>query len=167
MASDFTNVNMAYTYQPDTLTTLTAWTTMLDVISTQVIPEFALFGMDAGMFSLREWPSTDIQFLYDEELPMQSTSNGGAAPGAATVPVATGEGQFFRVGDIVAAQAPTTEIVKEQMRVTAITVDDLTVVQAPATVPPLAGRLEVQALFEAGATPVATLCLRARARRRR
>lgn len=69
--------------------------------------------------------ATQVYWLEDELRPRRSTCNGGATNVATTVNVATGEGQYFRAGDVVRCERS-----GENLYVTAVVTDALTVTRS-------------------------------------
>lgn len=69
--------------------------------------------------------SNQVWWLEDELRPRKSTCNGGATNVATTVNVATGEGQYFRAGDVVRCGRT-----GENLYVTSVSTDALTVTRS-------------------------------------
>jgi hypothetical protein len=66
--------------------------------------------------------STKVEWLEDQLFPRLSSQSGGATDSDATIAVATGEGQYFRAGDVVRNQRT-----GEAIKVVSVTTDTLTV----------------------------------------
>lgn len=115
-----------------TRTTLTDTTNQKRSISDAIFmidwtkaPLLRLFGLEAeSKFRLVNWPSTKAEILEDTMSPTASALNGGINNSVTSVVVTTGQGQYFRQGDIILVDT-------EQMLVISVSTDTLTVNTRP------------------------------------
>jgi hypothetical protein len=111
-----------------TRTTLTDTTNQKRSISDAIFmidwtkaPLLRLFGLEAeSKFRLVNWPSTKAEILEDTMSPTASALNGAINNSVTSVVVTTGQGQYFRQGDIILVDT-------EQMLVISVSTDTLTV----------------------------------------
>lgn len=84
-------------------------------------------------FAVRQgWPSTKIEWLEDVNVPFTTTAAEALADGSDTsLVVASGTGKYFRKGDVLGLYSGTTATgtIDEQVLVTAVATDTLTIVR--------------------------------------
>lgn len=95
------------------------------MIDWKAAPLLNIFGINsASKFQLVNWPSTKCEIIEDTMSPYTSALSSGVNSSTTTIPVTSNTGAYFRQGDIILIDS-------EQMLVTSVSSDNLTVATRP------------------------------------
>lgn len=114
-----------YSYS-DSTTWERAVSNVVNMIDWQEAPLLRLLGLSnqQSKFKLMGFPGTKIEWIEDIMAPQASALSAGVDNSTVTIPVTTNTGVYFRQGDIILIDS-------EQMLVTSVTADNLTVATRP------------------------------------